>query len=129
MAEFITALNTKCIDDDKWELITPLIYNSDVLNKQVVVPKGFTCDFASVPRVPLAYLLAGGTAVKAAVIHDWLYWSNGCTRKEADETFYEAMKATGIPAWRRHIMYWAVRVGAGAVWERYRRENNGLYEL
>jgi hypothetical protein len=123
MAGFITELNTKCINDDKWELITPLIYDSDVLQKQVVIPKGFSCDFASVPRLPLAYLLAGGTAHKAAVVHDWLYRENGCTRKQADETFLEAMKVTGISAWRRRIMYWGVRVGAGMVWDRYRREN------
>ena len=126
MAQFITELNTKCINDEKWELITPLIYDSDVLKKQVVVPAGFTCDFASVPRLPLAYLLAGGTATKAAVIHDWLYWNNGCTRAQADGVFEEAMKVTGIPLWRRKIMYWAVRMGAGSIWERYRKENGTI---
>lgn len=119
MAKFLSELDARCIADNKWTLISPLLYQSDIAGK-IEVPALFITDFASVPRLPLAYLAAGGTAHKAAVIHDWLYWANGCTRKQADEVFLEAMKVTGIPLWRRKLMYWAVRIGAGSVWDKYR---------
>lgn len=123
MAEFITQLNMRCDCDNKWEILTPFIYTSDILPDQVIVKPGFTCDLASVPRLPFAYWFAGGTADKAAVLHDWLYWTGPCTRKQADGVFLEAMKVSGISTWRRYPMYWAVRVGAGFKWDEYRKRN------
>lgn len=40
------------------------------------------------------------------------------TRAEADAVFREAMDVVGVPAWRRSIMYRAVRLGGGGGWGR-----------
>lgn len=110
MAEFLTNLNVNNINDDEWLLISDLVYRSDVLGYDLIVPLGFTTDFASVPRLPGAYWLAGGKATKAAVVHDYLYRNKLCPRSTADKVFYEAMQATGQARWRRSLMWAGVRL-------------------
>ena len=105
-----------------WQLLAPLGYESDLLGAPVVVPAGYITDFASVPRLPLAYLMAGDTAHEAAVIHDFLYTTHGLdgraiTRAQADAVFREAIRASGdqmAPGW---LMWLAVRVGGRSSWK------------
>lgn len=40
------------------------------------------------------------------------------SRAEADAVFREAMSVVGVPAWRRTVMYRAVRMGGGGGWGR-----------
>lgn len=110
MSEFLTNLDVIQIGENDWKLAQALIYASDVYGGKVEVPSGFRTDFASVPRVPLAYMVAGNTAQKASVPHDFLYQTHLCERAMADLVFLEAMEVTGIPLWRRRIMYSAVRM-------------------
>jgi hypothetical protein len=91
-------------------LSSPLVYHSDVAKQIIVAPFGFSTDFASVPRMPLAYLLFGGVATEPAVIHDYLYATGGLPRHMADAVLLEAMKTIGVPAWRRWPMWAAVRL-------------------
>lgn len=120
-AEFVTKLDAELLDEGgegKWILHSPLAYRSLVLKELVIVPKGFVTDFASVPRLPVVYTLTGNTAHRPAVVHDFLY-SGGwqCTRAQADAVLLEAMKVTGVPAWRRWSMYLAVRAFGGSRWQ------------
>ena len=111
---FKSELDVEMLDNDTWILHAPLIFESAVLGSIVSVPKGFTTDFASVPRLPIVYLLTGDTAHKAAVVHDFLYMERVVTRKQADQVLLEAMESTGVSRWRRYSMYWAVRLfGSG----------------
>ena len=112
---FLSALNVLKVGDG-WKLSAPLRYRSGVLGAQFEVPTGFTTDLASVPRLPLAFWLAGDTAHEAAVIHDWLYQVHLCSRAQADAIFYEAMQITGVPSWRRWLMWSAVRAGGHWAW-------------
>jgi hypothetical protein len=73
----------------------------------VVVDDGFETDLASVPRWAY-YGLFGNVAHKAAVVHDWLI-AEGHSREAADKEFLAAMRASGVPPWRRWPMYAAVR--------------------
>lgn len=57
----------------------------------ITVPEGFVTDLASVPRVPIAWLLAGGCANGPAVLHDFLYAHKWPSKALADAVFYEAM--------------------------------------
>lgn len=97
------------IDEKTWRLVQKLVYHSDIAGHDISVPAGFVTDFASVPRIPLAYWLTGNTAHEAAVIHDFLYQSHLVTRKMADSVLFEAMGVTDIPLWRRRLIYGAVR--------------------
>ena len=53
-------------------------------------------DFASVPRIPIAYLIAGGRANASATLHDNLYGTHNTgrgkevTRLQADNLIFEA---------------------------------------
>lgn len=101
-------------DDGKWVLCDALIYVSDVAKKTIVVPKGFVTDLASVPRLPVVYLLTGDTSAAAAVVHDWLYSSRELPRDMADAVLREASQATGVPGWRRWLMWVGVRIGGSS---------------
>ena len=74
---------------------------------------GFETDFASVPRLPFAFLLFGDRVHAAAVVHDWLvirlYRVRRMSWRECAVIFHEAMRALGAPFWQRWPMYWAVR--------------------
>lgn len=112
MSQFLTALQVekqKTSDGEFWQLIAPLRYQSDRLELVIEVPVGFLTDFASVPRMPFAYLLAGGIADRAAVVHDWLIEERVCPRAQADLVFLEAMAVEHVPWYRRYPMFVAVR--------------------
>lgn len=115
MAEFKTELVVKAVDDETWKLTEDLVYESGIVGL-VIVRHGFITDFASVPRLPLAYLFAGNTAHEAAVIHDYLYQTHISSKSQADRTFREAMGVTGIAPWRKNLMYAAVSVAGWPSW-------------
>ena len=104
-------------DDGLWILAVPLIYQSDVAGATITVPAGFQTDLASVPRLPLVFLLAGDCAREAAVVHDYLYTSHQVDRVTADAVLREASAVTGVPAWRRWLMWAGVRLGGARHWE------------
>jgi len=79
----------------------------------VTVPAGYDTDFASVPRLPLAFYLAGGRGVRAATLHDYLYEKQH-PRKWADSVFYHALLAEGEPEVIAKAMHDAVRLAGGS---------------
>lgn len=110
---YLSECDLRVIPDDKWFVLAPfeaLIENGDTV--RVIVPAGFITDLASVPRFPGMYLLFGGKARKAAVLHDYLYRESGNGRAWCDAVFYEAMRHEE-PGWRRAIMWMGVRLGGG----------------
>lgn len=113
MSRYLTPLDVELVDDSDgggtWVLRSPLAYESSVAGLVICAPEGFRTDFASVPRAPVVYWLTGDVAHAAAVIHDYLYSTGDLSREVADEVFLEAMGVTKVSAWRRYVMYWAVR--------------------
>lgn len=117
MGQFITHLDVRLPEEGKpWVLDNPLVFESDLLGV-VVVPSGFETDFASVPRLPIAYSLFGDVVHAPAVIHDYLYSEEQIERAKADAVFEEAMAASGVSWWKRKMMWLAVRVFGGFVRE------------
>ncbi|RFP32406.1 DUF1353 domain-containing protein [Duganella sp. BJB476] len=120
MSRFLTKLQLEVADntdDGKWVLTAALIYQSDVAGRTFVVPRGFQTDLASVPRLPVIFLLTGDTSNQAAAVHDYLYSSHEVTREMADAVLREASEVTGVPAWRRWLMWAGVRAGGASHWE------------
>lgn len=128
MSKFKTLLRVEQIDDESndgrgsWKLLAPLVYQSDVAETVFVVPTDFITDYASVPRIPIAFWLTGDTAHAAAVIHDFLYTTQEVTRDIADAVLQEAAIVAGVPAWRAWLLWAGVRLGGGSHWEN-RTEN------
>lgn len=112
---FITPFDVRLIasDPEYWELLCDLVFDSSAFG-QVTAKAGFVTNCASVPRIPVAFLLLGGYAKKPSALHDHLYSFPGeMTREQCDKIFLEAMKADGVSAWRRNAMYIAVRAFGG----------------
>ena len=78
---------------------------SSTLGITVQVPVGFATDYASIPRALWSFLPPTGTYAAAAVIHDWLYWTQTTTREEADQVFREAMLVSCVGAAKRATIY------------------------
>ena len=60
-------------------LVAPLLYQIGRSAFVITVPAGFVTDFASTPRAIWAILPPTGRYQLAAVVHDFLYWDQGCT--------------------------------------------------
>ena len=125
MSRFLTSLRIRRLEDNShdgrgtWKLLSPLKYQSDVLDRVVIVPRGFVTDLASTPRMPLAYLLAGGIAHAAAVVHDFSY-SGGIadiTREQADKLLQEAAVQCGASSFQAWVLYMGVRIGGASHWD------------
>lgn len=130
MSAFLSDLATVLVDDTAasgrgiWRVVQPFVYQSDVLGKTITVEPGFLTDFASVPRVPVLYLLFGDTSHRAAVLHDWLYHHHEvCDEATANLVLLEAAKVARIPAWRRLGIYLGVKIGGSSSWEEDGRGN------
>lgn len=128
--EFKSALRVEKRDRDRWILLEPFIvtYDENELRQdqaplertasgfRLTIPRAFETDFASVPRLPIAFWLTGGVGDRAAVLHDYLY-SVQAPRPWADLVYRAALKAEGVWAWRRQLMYLGVRLAGGAYYE------------
>jgi hypothetical protein len=82
----------------------------------IVVPAGFVTDFASTPRALWSVIPPTGRYQLAAVVHDFLYWDQGCTREQADAIFRVAMAESNVKPFERDLMWQAVRRFGEAPW-------------
>jgi hypothetical protein len=120
MSKFVTRLILGAADerdDGKWIVMQDLVYQSDVAGQTFTVPAGFATDLASVPRLPVVYLLTGGKANSAAVIHDALYTWKIVPRHVADAVLKEASAVTWVPFFTRWAMYLGVRAFGWSHWK------------
>jgi hypothetical protein len=99
-AVFLNRLQYEEIPGTKFiRLLEDFIVYSAVLNRIIIVPKGFTCDGESV---------FFKSSTEAGVVHDYLYrigaktWNIACTinipfddRRKADAVFYEVSDLDG----------------------------------
>lgn len=93
-SRFLSVLVLIHVSDSLKRLAYPLEFESESLGRVITVPAGFETDLASVPRLPLAYLLFGGVGDAAAVLHDYAYsGKEPITREQADALFREALGA------------------------------------
>lgn len=120
---FITPLTVELLDGGRgaslglWVVRSRLIFLS-AKRGVIAVPRGFLTDLASVPRWPVVFFSVGGMGHAAAVLHDYLYFSGGLTRREADDVFFEALTASGVNRARAWVLWLGVRMGGRAAWGR-----------
>jgi len=69
----------------------PTVADPDTLPR-VVVPAGFVTDLASIPTIFYSVLRPDGIYAHAAVIHDYMYWTQAHSRIAADLVFKRAME-------------------------------------
>ncbi len=106
---------TDMVDDEDrpiWDLINPLAWGDELM------PAGLRTNLASVPRLPLVFLLAGDRAHWEAVWHDGEYILRRKTRKEADDLFLEMLLANPrIPQGLAYTMHKAVSWFGASSWK------------
>lgn len=108
-------------DGINWLLREPLIYEIMTSNNAVEVPRGFVTDFATIPWRYHWLIRSTGAYSAAAVVHDFLYWTQICTRGQADRLFRLAMEESGVSILMRNSMYLAVRFAGEHAWNENQR--------
>lgn len=129
MSEFLGPLDLRLWGPGRWVLLRDFPYYSDLMGL-ITVPEGLITDLASVPRLPLAYLIAGSRFPAPAVVHDYLYQHPDFDdRKLADAVLHEAagVEMPGYGIGReggiiRSLAWAAVRVGGWHQWNSNRPE-------
>jgi hypothetical protein len=117
------AAASKTLGYDVWRVTKAFkYYVGDIADDcWVYVPAGYLTDGASVPQLLWNLLPPWGAYGQAAVVHDILCetlivhkggQAQQITRAKADSIFKEAMTVLGVPAWKRNVMYIAVRTFA-----------------
>jgi len=124
----LNPLLTEPIGERKWILREE--YKYEINGYIIVVPKGFTTDLASVPRVLWVFFPPFGKYTRAAIVHDYLYSElndTGINRYWADKIFYHIMQELGVAGYKRAPMYQAVRMFGEPAWKK-KLQNEGYVE-
>jgi hypothetical protein len=112
------ALNTHDFPDEEFMLLHDLQWEIGNTSDKIIVPAGFVTDLASIPPPIDEFLHKNGAYNRAAVIHDWLYWIQPCTRKQSDMLLYRAMHESAVSSTRARLIYYGVRTQPGQrAWE------------
>lgn len=113
MSSFTKELIATPLDDGKtWVIREEFQYDVGAKGSgdSVIVPVGFVTDFASIPKIFWSLLPNWGPYGKAAIIHDYLYFSHNRSKKEADNIFYEGMLVLNVPKWKASLIYQCVHL-------------------
>lgn len=104
-------------DGENWVLGNNLVYKLRGTDQEIVVPRGFVTDFASVPRVFWTLFPRHGRYTRASILHDFLYWDQSCTREQADELFDAVMTDSAVDSASRLTIYATVRMWGDSAWQ------------
>ena len=86
---------------------------------EVIVPKGFVTDLTSIPQELWSFgVRPEGRYAYAAVIHDYLYWTQTRCREEADLIFLIAMKDSLVQTFLREKIHKTVRLLGKNAWNK-----------
>jgi len=105
-----------CLGRDKktgktrWQLAKQYRYKDG--SGDIIIPKGFVFDLASVPRMLWWLIAPFELSVVAALVHDYLCCTGGVkgryTPLAAHQIFYTIMRAENVAAWRAVPAYFGV---------------------
>lgn len=104
-------------DGNDWLVVAPITWKIGDTGQSITVPAGFVTDFASVPRALCTLLPSTDRYLKAAIVHDFLYWDQTCTKDEADALLFAAMIESKVPTWKRQAIYAGIRIGGLRAWQ------------
>jgi hypothetical protein len=117
--QFINFVRVSPFADGKfWFLHEDLEYELLKTGIVITVPTGFVTDFASVPRPVWAVFPPWGKYGPPAVVHDFLYWDQSCSRKQADRIMALAMKESRVRHWNVHAFYMVLRAWGWIAWNK-----------
>lgn len=109
-------------DGKDWVLLDDLEYTIGDRGPTIVVPSGFVTDLTSAPAIVWAVLPPFGRYQHAAIVHDFLYWDQGCTKPQADKIFLLGMRESRVPPLKADAIWAAVSLKGTDAWEANKRE-------
>ena len=124
MSEFKTALLVQVpLDGGDRELFEELIYHSDLVQSDIIAPKGMTTNYGSVPKILHNVLSPTGKPTYGFVIHDHLYEIGTYSKRISDGILNEAMKVLGVGWFKRSIIMSGLKIGGFVAWNKHRKKD------
>lgn len=110
-------------DNKFWITLEDMTYRIGNTSESIVVPTGFVTDFASIPQALSSYGLSPhGKYSRAAIVHDYLYWAQGCTRAQSDRLLVIAMKESNVGGFDEFAIHRGVDFGGSFAWKKNAEE-------
>lgn len=102
------AIITELLDGNLFALVDPVRVRIGPMT--IVVPAGYITDFASLPSVLHWWIRpTDKRAVRAAVVHDWIYHTHILPRGIGDAVFQVILRQDGMPRRKAKLLSTAVR--------------------
>jgi hypothetical protein len=118
------------VDGRNWIVREPLTYRIGVSQDSVTVPVGFVTDLASIPPALQSFIQQNGPYLLPAVVHDYLYWKQTCTRDQSDRILLLSMIEHAVPETQRRAIYEGVHWLGSFAWnENARSRKAGLIRI
>ena len=118
----------------KWEFAEDFEFGLN--GEEYVIPAGFKCDAASIPKFLHPFLSPTGLLLLGGVVHDYAYQHatllkankkdtmGEITQKQADEIFLDInLKINGFYLVNK-LAFWSLRLAGFLAWNKHRK--NGL---
>jgi hypothetical protein len=103
-------------DGMHWIVKEPMVYTVGISTESVTVPVGFVTDLASIPPQLHSIIQQNGPYILPAVMHDYLYWKQTCTRSQSDKLFLLAMIENNVSKTHRTAIFDGVSIFGRSAW-------------
>jgi hypothetical protein len=118
------------VDGRNWIVRERLTYRIGISQDSLTVPVGFVTDLASIPPALESFIQQNGPSLLPAVVHDYLYWKQTCTRDQSDQILLLAMIEHAVPEAQRFAIYQAVHFAGMFAWDENARSRRvGLVRI
>ena len=118
------------VDGRNWIVREQLTYRIGISQDSLTVPVGFVTDLGSIPPGLQSFIQQNGPSLLPAVVHDYLYWKQTCTRDQSDQILLLAMIEHAVPEAQRFAIYQAVHFAGMFAWdENARSRKAGLVRI
>ena len=116
-------------DAKYYVLASPLPFKLGENHDTITIPKGFVTDLASIPRPLWSALPRDGKYMSAAILHDYLYWDQRCTRDEADTILKLEMQEFGVSKSVVTDVYQGVHLFGASSWRQNTKAKNSTIRV
>lgn len=106
-----------------WMLDKNMVWDIGNTEESITVPAGFVTDYASIPQALWSFGLSPFDQYsRAAIIHDYLYWTQVCTKPQSDRLLLIAMKESNVGKFDEFAVYNGVVLGGQSSWDTNAKE-------
>lgn len=110
------AIEVEILEYPVLRTLNPLKCYSKPLNKEIVVPKNFVSDGATIPAPFQSFIMPWGKNIKASIIHDYMCRDKKYPRKACDITYLDNMKDLEYSPLKTYIIYYSLQLTAWWWW-------------